>query len=102
MLNNIKIRDVQISHGSLVLDNEFFINHFKKQGKDVGHFLNDVLKKDKRYIMNPNKENTLELAINASKKILDNNGLSGNDIDMICFSSQLPEYTAPPSSVLVH
>lgn len=41
-MNNIKIRDIEVYHGSKVVDNSYYIEHFKKLGKDIKHFLEDV------------------------------------------------------------
>ncbi|WP_294401651.1 hypothetical protein [uncultured Clostridium sp.] len=47
-------------------------------------------------------ENSLTMAINASNRVLEKSGLRGNDLDMIVYSSVLPEFVAPPSSVILH
>lgn len=83
-------------------DNEKYIAHFKERGKDVEHFFRDVYGRDKRYRIDLTKESSLTLATAAAKKVLKNTGITGSALDMILFSSQLPEYVAPPSSVLVH
>jgi 3-oxoacyl-[acyl-carrier-protein] synthase-3 len=42
------------------------------------------------------------MSITVTKSALEKSGLKGSDLDMIVFSSQLPEYTAPPSSIHIH
>lgn len=97
-----KICALEVYHGSKVVSNDFYIEHFKKRGKDVEHFLRDVIGRDKRYLIDSDDENTLTMSITATKKALDKSGLSGSDLDMIVFSSQLSEYISPPSSIHLH
>jgi 3-oxoacyl-[acyl-carrier-protein] synthase-3 len=97
-----KINSIAVSHGKKVVDNEYYFEHFKKRGKDVEHFFKDTLGKDKRYMIDNDKENSLTLATDAAESALKKSGLTGSDIDMIIFSSQLPEYVAPPSSIYLH
>lgn len=99
---NASIRSIEVYHGSKAMGNDFYINHFKKRGKDVSHFLKDIIGRDNRYLVKDDEENSLTMSINAAKKTLEKSGLTGNDIDMIVFSSQLPEYVAPPSSLHIH
>jgi len=96
------ICSIEVYHGSKIVGNEFYIEHFKKRGKDVEHFLKDVIGRDKRYLIDTDKENSLTMAICAAKGALDKANLKGADLDMIIFSSQLPEYIAPPSSIHIH
>ncbi len=98
----IKISSISVSHGEKIVGNEPYIEHFKKKGKDVEHFLKEVIGRDKRYMFENNNENSLSLATRAAEDVLKKSGLTGADMDMIVFSSQLPEYTAPPSSICLH
>lgn len=101
-MNNIKIKGIEVYHGSDVIDNSYYIEHFKKQGKDIKHFWEDVMGRKYRYHINSSKENSLTMAINASAKVLEKTNLKGSDMDMIIYSSVLPEYVAPPSSIILH
>jgi 3-oxoacyl-[acyl-carrier-protein] synthase III len=96
------IRDIEVYHGAKVQDNKMYIDHFKARGKDIEHFFRDVIGRDKRYLIDSEKENTLTMAVTAAKSVLNKSNLSGEDLDMIIFSSQLPEYIAPPSSIHIH
>lgn len=96
------IRGLEVCHGSIIEDNQKYIDHFKSKGKDVEHFFRDIYGRDKRYRIDLKSESTLTLAIAAAKKALEKSGLSGQDFDMMIFSSQLPEYVAPPSSAKLH
>lgn len=100
-MNGIKIREIEVVRGSVETDNTPYIGHFKERGKEVEHLLRDIMGRDKRFLYG-NRENGLTLAIDVSEKVLAKSGLKGSDIDMIVYSSQLPEFVAPPSSILVH
>lgn len=96
------ISGLEVCHGSIIEDNKKYIDHFKSKGKDVEHFFRDIYGRDKRYRIDLKTENTLTLATAAAKKAFEKTGLTGQDFDMMIFSSQLPEYVAPPSSVKLH
>lgn len=102
IMNNIKIREIEVYHGSRIVDNSYYIEHFKKLGKDIKHFLEDVTGRKKRYLLADKNENSLTMAINASKKVLQKSNLNGDAIDMIIYSSVLPEFVSPPSSIIIH
>jgi 3-oxoacyl-[acyl-carrier-protein] synthase III len=97
----IKLSCIDIYHGSKVVSNDVYLEHFEKQGKNVEHLMADVMGRDKRFMLGKN-ETTLSLALNASKSVLSKANLTGNDIDVIVFSSILSEYIAPPTSILLH
>ncbi len=98
----VKIKDIAVSHGNKVVDNEPYLEHFRKRGKEVEHFLRDVIGRDKRFLFENENENTLTISLQAVNKLLEKTGLTGADMDMIILSSQLPEYTAPPTSIKIH
>lgn len=101
-MTNIKIRDIEVYHGSKIVDNSFYIEHFKKQGKDITHFLEDICGRKKRYLIDEKNENSLTMAKEVCKKVLEKSNLEGKDIDMIIFSSVLPQYVSPPCSIIIH
>lgn len=100
-MSNIVIREINIYHPKKVVDNEFYIQHFNEQGKDIKRFLKG-LGREKRYIIDNEDENTLTMGIEAAKNVLESSNLKGEDIDMILFASQLPEYTMPSQALIVH
>ena len=99
-MQNINIRGIEVYHPDNQVDNDFYIEHFSKQGKDIQGLLNHV-GRNTRYIINDDKENTLTMGIEVAKKVLVSAGLEGKDIDMILFSSQFPEYTMPSQALIV-
>lgn len=98
----LAIRGIEVYHGSKVVDNSYYIEHFKARGKDVEHFLCDVVGRDQRYLIDSDEENSMTMALEAIKKVLKTSNLTGKDLDMIIFSSQLAEYAAPPTSIKIH
>lgn len=98
----VEMKDISVYHGKRVISNEPYIKHFNKLGKDVAHFLKDVIGRDKRYLVDPSKENNLTMTTIAAKDVLKRTGLTGADIDMIVYSSFLPEYVSPPCSIYLH
>lgn len=100
-MTNIKIKEVEIYHPEKVVNNQFYIDHFRKQNKEIAHFL-EVMGRKKRYIIDNPKENGLTMGLEAAKNVLKKSGLTSNDIDMIVFSTQTPEYTFPTNAMLIH
>lgn len=101
----VQIREIAIYHPEKVVENEFYFEHFKKQGKDIKSLIENVYGRDKRYVIDPNsdkKENSLTMMIEASKNVLQKATLTGADIDMIVVGTQIPEFLAPACAVLIH
>lgn len=101
-MENVKILGIEISHGKNIVDNEFYFEHFKKQGKDVKHYFEDVMGRKVRYEIDKETESALTLAKESSIKVLKKCGLTGKDIDMIIYTGTLPEYATPVSALHVH
>ncbi|MBU3112634.1 3-oxoacyl-[acyl-carrier-protein] synthase III C-terminal domain-containing protein [Clostridium lacusfryxellense] len=99
-MNNVKILKVEVYHPEKHVDNSFYIDHFKSQGKEISGLLN-AFGREKRYIID-NEENTITMGIEVANKVLKSAGLEGKDIDMVLFSSQFPEYTFPSQSLIIH
>lgn len=100
-MNNIKIKDMAIYHSENVVDNEYYLNHFQKQGKDISDFLNLFGRKE-RYILDDENETGLTMGIKAANKALQKANLSAKDIDMIVFTTQVPETTLPSNAIMIH
>ena len=100
-MQNIKIRAIEVYHPENQVDNDFYIEHFKRQGKNISELLKGY-GRDKRYIIDNDFENTLTMGIEVAQQVLIGAGLEGKDIDMVLFSSQLPEYTFPSQALIVH
>lgn len=98
----LAIKNSVIVTGSKLIKNDYYIEHFKKVGQDVEHFLVDILGRDERYNCENTFENTLTLGSQAVDKVLTKTRLTGNDIDLIIFCSQYPEFTVPSQSCIIH
>lgn len=99
---NAKIVGIEIYHGKKSVDNEYYIKHFKKQGKDVRNLYENVMGRKKRLEIDRENENALTMAIESSSKVLKNCNLTGEDIDMIVYSGMLGEYASPTSAIFIH
>lgn len=100
-MKNIKIKNVAIYHPENLVGNDFYLNHFAERGEDIGGFLKAV-GRDKRYIINNSNENSITMGIEAAKRVLTKANLTGEDIDMIIFSTQVPEHTLPTNVLFLH
>jgi 3-oxoacyl-[acyl-carrier-protein] synthase III len=63
---NIQIKAVDIYHPKKNVDNDFYIEHFKKQGKDIKHFIENIMGRKKQYIIDSDQENRLTMGIEAT------------------------------------
>ncbi|BAH07096.1 3-oxoacyl-ACP synthase [Clostridium kluyveri] len=97
----VKLSYIDVYHGSKVVSNDFYLEYFRKQDKDIKHLLTDVMGRDKRYMLDDG-ESAFQLTIEAGKSVLKKANLEGKDIDAIIYSSILPEYISPATSILIH
>lgn len=100
-MTNIKIRGIEVQRGQDVVYADSYIEHFKKQGKNIERLL-EGYGREQYYIADREKENTLSLGYEATKVLLEKEGLKGEDIDIIVFCSQSPEYLIPSQAVILH
>lgn len=100
-MTNIKIKQVEMYHPQHAVNNDFYYKHFEEQGEDIKKFLTHMGRKD-RYVINDDKENGLTMGIEASKRVLKKAKMSGQEIDMIVFSTQIPETTFPANAMYIH
>lgn len=101
-MQNVKIKEIAIYHPENVVRNDFYLDHFQKQGKDISRFLESTLGRKERYIIDNSAENSVSMGIAAAEKALEKANLEGKDIDMIIFSTQVPERTVPTNAMYVH
>lgn len=101
-LRNIKIKDIAIYHPETIIENDHFIEHFNSKGHDVTGLIN-ALGRDKRYLSASNSnETTLTMGIEATNKVLQKTGISPNELDLIVFTTQVPETTLPSNAIRLH
>lgn len=103
LMSSIRIKEIAVHHPENKVSNDFYVEHFKNlTGDDHTEFLKDVLGRDSRYIIDNDEENSLTMAVEASKKVLAKSGVNAEDLDMIVFASQVPEYIFPTNAVMLH
>lgn len=100
MKKHIKITRLGIYNPLNQVENDYYMEHFNKQGRDITNLLS-VLGREKRHIID-NNENSLTMGIEAAKNALENAGINGEDVDMIIFATQCPEYTLPTNAAFLH
>lgn len=101
MNNNCMITGVSYYHPPYKVDNNYFIEHFKKQGKDISGLLK-VTGRNSRYISVNLDENMLTMGYNAAVSVLEKTHIKPSMLNMIVFSSGTPEYTSPSNALLIH
>lgn len=101
-MSSIQIREVGVYYPENVIENQHFINFFAKKGQDITKLLEKTLGRKKRHLISEPKENALTMGISAAKKVLENANLSGEDLDLIIFAIQTPEYLMPSNAMYIH
>lgn len=101
MYKNVTIIGTGIYHPANKIKNDFFINHFKKQGKDLTSFL-EKMGRNERYLVDNTNENTLTMTIEASKNALQDAKITADQLDAIVFSSDTPEYLCPSNALILN
>lgn len=101
MENNAMIKGVSYYHPEHKVDNEYFIEHFKKQGQDINGLLR-VTGRKSRYISDDQQENMLTMGFNAAKDVLEKTHVKVSQINLLVFSSGTPEYIAPTNAIKLH
>ncbi len=101
MNNNAMIKGIAYYHPERKVGNEYFIEHFKKQGKDINGLLKATGRKE-RYISDDEQENMLTMGYMAAKEVLAKTHVKASQLGMIVFSSGTPEYIAPSNAIKLH
>lgn len=97
----IKIKNIQYYTPKTSYSNDYFLNHFEKQGVDISGLLK-VTGRESRYISEDFHENSLTMAIEACKKLIANSNIDVKDINSVVFVSTTPEYLSPTNAVKIH
>jgi 3-oxoacyl-[acyl-carrier-protein] synthase III len=101
MATSVVIKDVATYHPEKVVNNEFYQKHFEKQGKDITNLL-DAFGRKNRYVADYERETTLTMAIEATKRVMEKSKVKAEDLDMIVFVSGTPEYLFPTNAAYIH
>lgn len=95
--SNVDIIGLEIYHPNNKVENDFFINHFSKLGIDAEPLMKHLGRKE-RYLA-ADGENSLTMAYKAATKAIEKSNISPEDIDMIIFVSETPEYFVPTNAL---
>ncbi|WP_342481774.1 ketoacyl-ACP synthase III [Paenibacillus sp. FSL L8-0340] len=98
---NVKIISTEVYHPAYKISNEeLALQAGASADKLIGIW--EFFGRKDRYYAADYEESTLYMAIEASKRLLKNCGLSGSDLDMIVFSSGTHDFSAPTDAAFVH
>lgn len=101
-MTHVQIKEVEVYHPNNIVNSQKYVDYFKEyKGKDISNLL-EALGRKEYYHINNSEENSLTMAIAASKRVLEKAGIEGKEVDMIIFSSQVPELTFPTNAIFVH
>lgn len=101
MFNQVKMKNMAVYHPENIITNDYFIEHYNKLGRDISGFLK-FMGKEKRFIIQDRNETSLTMAIEASRRVLADSNMTLEDIDMIFFTTQVPEYSIPTNAMMIH
>lgn len=101
MTTQVKMKNIEVYHPEHTVKNDYFIEHFKKLDRDITGFL-DFMGKESRFIIKDKEETSLTMAIEASRKVLESANLTLDEVDMIFFTTQVPEYSIPTNAMMIH
>ncbi|MCY6957261.1 ketoacyl-ACP synthase III [Clostridium brassicae] len=98
---NIRLKGIEIYHPKNKVHNSFFIKHFDKEAEKVEKLM-EHLGREYRYFGDLNEENALTLAVESSKKVMKAANICPEELDMIVFASDTPEYTFPSNALKIN
>lgn len=78
--------------------NEYYINHFKELGKDITDAL-DYIGREYRHISNDLEETVITMGREAALEALLESNTKPEEIDMVIFSTDTPEFTTPTNAI---
>ncbi|MDF2542518.1 MAG: putative 3-oxoacyl-(acyl-carrier-protein) synthase [Herbinix sp.] len=101
MYYNVHIVGVGSYHPKTKVENQYFINHFKNYHmEDHTIALLNKLGRETRTLATEG-ETSLSMAVEAARAALNDSGFTAEDIDMIIFVSDTPEYLSPCCALLI-
>lgn len=95
---NINIISTGIYHPQNKVSNDYLIQHFKKLDIDISGLLQHLERKY-RYLSNDENETVITMAYKAATNALLNAKMNVEEIDMIVFATDTPEYTSPTNAI---
>lgn len=101
-MSNMRVQGIEIYHPEKLVTNDYFIKKFREeQGKEIERLLIATGRNERYFADDDPDENSLTMGYKAAKKVMKSCNLTGDDIDLLIFSSQTPEYICPPMSVIL-
>lgn len=96
----VKIIGVEIYHPKALRNNDYYLDIFENK-ENLTEIFNKV-GRNIRYVIDNEKENSLTMGLEASNKVIKSSNLTGNDIDIVIFSSTTLEYLSPTNALILH
>lgn len=90
---NIVLKGAGFYHPTHKVCNDEIIQYFDSIGKEVQGLMRHLGREERYYA--DEGENTLTMAVKSSKEAIEKAGISVDDLDMIVFVSEMPEYLVP-------
>ncbi|MGN0518620.1 MAG: 3-oxoacyl-[acyl-carrier-protein] synthase III C-terminal domain-containing protein [Acutalibacteraceae bacterium] len=101
-MSNMRVQGIEIYHPDKLVTNDYFIKKFREEhGKEIEHLLISMGRNERYFAYDNPRDTSLVMGYKAAKKVMESCNLTGNDIDLLIFSSQSPEYICPPMSVIL-
>ena len=95
---NINIVGTGIYHPRHRVGNQYFIHHFEKMGKDVSGLLKH-LEREYRYLSDDPDETAVTMGCHACLAALKNAGIGMEEVDLLVFATDTPEFTSPTNAI---
>jgi 3-oxoacyl-[acyl-carrier-protein] synthase-3 len=95
---NINIISTGIYHPKNKVHNQYFIDHFSKLNIEVEGLLTH-LEREYRYLSDDPNETVITMGYNASIQALKEANIKIDDIDLLIFATDTPEYTSPTNAI---
>ncbi len=96
---NVSIIGVGTYHPKNKVTNKEIFEHFRKYDKDVASLYNH-LGRSERYYADP-EENSITMGTIAAKRAIENANVKPEQLDMVVFASDTPEYLIPTNALLI-
>lgn len=97
---NINLISTGVYHPKNKVDNQYFINHFNSLGMEVSGLLKH-LERESRFLSDVPDETVITMGYEASIRALKEADIDIQDIDLLVFATDTPEYTSPTNAVKV-
>lgn len=104
---SVLVKGIGTTLPSKRVTNQTYVENFLEMGLpkaavDSSLALMTELGRDVRYLIDPQKEDYFGLAEGAARKALEQANLRPEDVDLLIFVTDTPEYTYPTNALLLH